>query len=196
MNRRKIVTAIRAKPSTFSELCVVTGLSKPIMTEHLKYLRNGGIITRRGTADNDRIEYVLTENGAGSEKLRSESFASYMQTMRDLVHDYPMAKALFELARAARKDPELVEAAIEQMNEFLILFERWWEDLLRRSGVEPEDWPIIKDEVLKRLPPRPPEQPPPEFMNDRLMPIDDLLKSLRESLAKTNQTTKTRRSEK
>ena len=195
MNRRKIVTAIRAKPSTFSELCRTTGLSKPILAGHLKSLRKEGIIMRRGTADNDRIEYVLTESGEGSEKLRSESFASYMQTIRDLVRDYPMAKATFELARAARKDPELVEACIEQMNEFLLWFDKWWNDVLKRSGVEPEDWPLMKDEVLKRMPPKPSEHPP-ELMDDRLMPIDDLVKSLRESVGSGPKEWSTRRAEK
>jgi DNA-binding transcriptional ArsR family regulator len=188
-NRRKVLTTIRDKPSTFGELLEKTGLSRPILSGYLKELENYGVIAvvSRRLVKGRRLEYQLTDHGKNTERLRAGFLTDYFQIIRDLVKDYPTAKMVFELARAAKKDPQLVEEGLKRAMDFLSVFDQWFEMQLKEHGLKPQDWAAF----VKSLPSKP--EISKVDSDETLTPVDEILNSFREALAKS--VTKTNRVE-
>jgi len=188
-NRRNILIAIRDKPSTFGELLERTGLSRPILSGYLKELEEAGIVAvaSKRLQKRRRLEYQLTDNGKKTENLRATFLSGYFQIICDLIRDYPTAKMVFELACAARKDPQLVEKGLKQTMDFLTLFDQWFDMRLKERGVSPQQWAAF----VKSLPPT--AQAVKVDNDETLAPVDEILRDFRESLAKQ---TKTDRGEK
>jgi DNA-binding HxlR family transcriptional regulator len=165
--KRRILKAISEGPITFGELERKVGLSRPVLSDYLREMRNDGIITQQinATTEKRRIEYVLTPKGKGEERMLRDSLASGFQLLKSLSSKDPSAKAIAELARMAKDDPNLFEQFSRWMTDYTVLMAseetREW---LRRHGEKQ-----FRVELTKRLAPR-----LPRAQSDREVVITDL----------------------
>lgn len=86
-NISKILDALLIQPLSFTELYDQTGLSKPILSKHLKSLKKEGTVSR--TIINDRIVYKLTKGAFRLRLLHTLIFknSAYRRIQRELVKD-------------------------------------------------------------------------------------------------------------
>jgi len=85
LNQTRILSLLSQQPSTFTELHGKTGLSKPVLSNHLNGLREKGFVEK--TLENDQIVYKLVSE----EKVRNEIKADLFDI---ITYIFPLTRAL------------------------------------------------------------------------------------------------------
>jgi DNA-binding Lrp family transcriptional regulator len=183
-NLRKILTAIRDKHPTFTELLQQVELSRPVLSDRLRELQGEGRIARY--IHGRRIEYQVTDTEKALERQRMTYIANMMQALKGVVEIYSdeTAKDLSQLAQLAKEDPEHFEAMMQSTVETyqLLLSDeclRW----AKNQSVEQ-----ICKKIMNRLPPGWVIKPPktvssPEEIPEYLERNQKMLKAVREAIA-------------
>ncbi|MFI5449664.1 MAG: winged helix-turn-helix domain-containing protein [Candidatus Bathyarchaeia archaeon] len=118
-NRQRILTALSANGQTFNELETAVGLSPPILSNYLRKLKEGGIITR--AVKGRRIEYLLTEKGKTQRQIQRESFAQAIGMLGQLSKDNELTKNLVFLSDFAKEQPEIFDELLQWMSDYMML---------------------------------------------------------------------------
>jgi len=73
--RRAVVNLLRARPRRSGELARALSLSRPVMSRHLRVLREAGLVEQEGLASDTRVRMV---------QLRREPFAALRVWVEDV----------------------------------------------------------------------------------------------------------------
>ena len=147
-NRRVILTRIEAESSTFGELEQKTGLSRPVLTKHLRELEKEGKVERR--IRGPRIEYELTSKGGALEQQGVKNLANAFQFVKQLTRDYDAAQTLFNIFKLSKDAPELLDAFTRWLGDFtaFILSDEYLEWTKKHPGLEGRR--LMETELAKR----------------------------------------------
>jgi DNA-binding HxlR family transcriptional regulator len=149
-NRSRILRLLSEKARTFGELQEAVHLSKPVLSIHLRELQDEGLIARQ--VRGRRIEYALTAQGKGMERLRIESIKSGLDVLRQLALDPSIADTLSEMNKLAKDDPELFEELMQWIGDFMLTWTS--DDMLSFSTRHPgkEGRRILKEGMAGKMP--------------------------------------------
>ncbi len=184
-SKRKIVMAIKEKPSTFGELRKKTSLSKVTLTKYLDELKNEEMIQR--AVNGQRIEYSLTAKGKTIEQQFREGMTEALGILRPLIHNSEAAKSIHDFASLAKEEPELAEGLMQFLAEYLpIMFSDDMKYWIHTHGKK-DAIKILEKELIERLqqsakPKTSAESP----TRDTLTVFQDLLDAMRQILAANN----------
>lgn len=69
LSQERIFEALKQKPGTFTDLKNRTGLSKNVLSGHLKQMSNGGLIERKFDSDEEMVLYHLSKRASDPREL-------------------------------------------------------------------------------------------------------------------------------
>lgn len=150
-NRRAIINILKENPSTFSELHDKSGLSRPILTQHLKELSKEQMITRE--ISGRRIVYSLTQRGKTVELIGTKLVSESLSGIGALISDPGKAELLSNMGRMAKEHPDIFQVLTDwilNVSLYLtsdpVLESRW----LRFLAGDKEAWMPFEDEIKRR----------------------------------------------
>ena len=160
-NRRNILSAIEAKPSTFDEIqkwlrskAEILGQKEiavwaTTLSKHLSDLENEGMIERR--ISSGRIEYKLTEEGSRVEASRGSFFANALLLAKQCAKDPERARTLCGLADLAKQDPHNLEELLQFYQQAMSFYAK--EAVIRWLQEVPPDKQkhVLNEELRKTL---------------------------------------------
>jgi len=179
MTERSILQFIGRHRPTFGELVKGTGFSKGTVSPYVKRLEREGVVRRdfRGR----QVIYILTREAERSRQIQNDAFRDWLLAIRSLIVDPELAKAVYELSKAAKKDPELVEEFLMDMGKVVVLLQVFACILPTVKKLTSAEWSNVKDKVMEETD-IPATLPSDTNSLGKLDPLDRLLQSMRRTV--------------